>query len=326
MQINDKRVKFQIDCGATINIINKRHAGRNVTPSSKTLKMWNGTEVKPLGTTRLLDRNPKTKKKYSIEFVVVPDNLSPLIGARTAQQMGLVTVHTQSFVPVSPPERKKSEDKIETAEQLIQQYPDVFSKDLGTLPGTVHLQVDENAKLSITPPRRVPTALREKYKDELYRLESLGVLAKVDEPTAWVSSIVIATKKSGALRICIDPRPLNQALKRETYQLPVLDDLMPDLAKAKVFSTVDLTAGYWHCVLDDASSLLTTFATPYGEYKWRRLPFGLSVSSEIFQKRVNQAFEGLEGILNMTHDILVYGVGGNEKEACIDHDRKLEAE
>ena len=327
MQINDKRVIFQIDCGATINIINKRHAGSNVTPSSKTLKMWNGTEVKPLGTTRLLVRNPKTKKKYSIEFVVVPDNLTPLIGARTAQQMGLITVHTQSFVPVSPPERKQSQgiNKIETAEQLIQQYPDVFSKDLGTLPGTVHLQVEENAKPSNTPPRRVPTALREKYKDELNRLENLGVLAKVDKPTAWVSSVVKATKKSGALRICIDPRPLNQALKRETYQLPVLDDLMPDLAKAKVFSTVDLTAGYWHCVLDDASSLLTTFATPYGRYKWRRLPFGLSVSSEIFQKRVNQALEGLEGILNIADDILVYGVGDNENEARIDHDRKLEA-
>ena len=85
MQINDKRVKFQNDCGATINVINKRQAGSNVTPSSKMLNMWNGTEVKPFGTTRLLVRNPKTKKKYSIEFVVVPDNLSPLIGARTAQ-------------------------------------------------------------------------------------------------------------------------------------------------------------------------------------------------------------------------------------------------
>ena len=64
MQINDKRVKFQNDCGATINVINKRQAGSNVTPSSKMLNMWNGTEVKPFGTTRLLVRNPKTKKKY----------------------------------------------------------------------------------------------------------------------------------------------------------------------------------------------------------------------------------------------------------------------
>ena len=92
-----------------------------------------------------------------------------------------------------------------------------------------------------------------------------------------------------------------------------------------MFSTVYLTAGYWHCVLDDESSLLTTFATPFGRYRWRRLPFGLSASSEIFQKRINQALEGLEGILNITDDILIYGVGDNKEEARADHDRKLEA-
>ena len=175
------------------------------------------------------------------------------------------------------------------------------------------------------PSRRVPTALREKFKAELDRLETLGVLAKVGEPTAWVSSVVIATKKSGALRICIDPRPLNEVLKRETHQLPILDDLMPELSQAKIFSTVDLTAGYWHCVLDHKSSLLTTFTTPFGRYRWRRLPFGLSTSSEIFQKRVSQALEGLDGILNITDDVLVYGVGDTNDEALVDHDRKLEA-
>ena len=114
-------------------------------------------------------------------------------------------------------------------------------------------------------------------------------------------------------------------LKRETYQLPILDDMLPELAQAKVFSTVDLKAGYWHCVLDEESSLLTTFSTPYGRYRWLRLPFGLSVSSEIFQKRVNQALEGLEGILDITDDILVYGVGKDVKEATEDHDRHLKA-
>ena len=170
-----------------------------------------------------------------------------------------------------------------------------------------------------------PDSTEEKFKAELDRLENLGVLAKIDEPTAWVSSVVIATKKSGALRICIDPRPLNQAFKRETHQLPILDDLMPELARAKIFLTVDLTAGYWLCVLDDESSPLTTFATPFGRYWWKRLPFGLSASSEIFQKRVSQAIEGLEGILNITDDILVYGVGDTEDEARRDHDSKLEA-
>ena len=166
------------------------------------MKMWNDSELKPLGTTRLIVRDPKTEKKYSIEFVVVPDTLTPLIGARTAQQMGLITVHEDKFVSVAPPERERKPKikKIGTTEQLITHHADVFSKELGTLPATVHLQVDENAEPTITPARRVPTALKEKYKEELDRLEKLGVLATVYEPTPCVSSVVIATKKSGALR------------------------------------------------------------------------------------------------------------------------------
>ena len=67
------------------------------------------------------------------------------------------------------------------------------------------------------------------------------------------------------------------------------------------------------------------FSTPFGRYPWCQLPFGLSVSSEISQKRVNQALEGLSGVLDIACDILVYGVGNNEQEATADHNRNLEA-
>ena len=168
--------------------------------------------MKPLGTTHLKVTNPKTGKKYSIEFVVVPDDSTPLLGAGTAQQMELITVHEDYFVSVPPP-HKSCEDiqSIATADELVQCYPEIFAKDLGNLPGTVHLRVDENAEPSVMALRQIRTALREKFKAELHRLENLGVLTKVNELTAWVSTVVIATKKSGALRICIDPRPLNEA-------------------------------------------------------------------------------------------------------------------
>ena len=100
-----------------------------------------------------------------------------------------------------------------------------------------------------------PDCPEREVQTQLDHLENLGELTKVNEPTAWVSTVVIAAKKSGALRICIDPRPLNQALKRDTHQLLILDDLIPELARVKNFSTIDLTAGYWHCVFDDKSSL-----------------------------------------------------------------------
>lgn len=192
------------------------------------------------------------------------------------------------------------------------------------LPGTVHLEVDPEVKPVVTPARRIPMALKESLKKELDRYAKLGILKPVEEPTPWVSSVAVATKKFGALRICINPRPLNKALKREMYQLQLLDEILPDLAQARVFSTIDLCSRYWHYILDDESSLLTTFATPYGRYHWCRLPFGLSASSEIFQKRVNQALEGLKGVLDIV-DILVYGVGNNTEEANADHKKNLEA-
>ena len=154
------------------------------------------------------------------------------------------------------------------------------------LPGTVHLEVDQNITPVVAPPRSVPASLKGQLKQELDRLQEIDVIAPVDEPTQWVSGLAVAVKKTGALRICLEPRPLNTALRRERYQLPVLEDVLPELPEAKVISTVDLKSGYWHCVLAPESSVLTTFATPYGRYRWCRLPFGLSASSEIFQKHL----------------------------------------
>ena len=63
---------------------------------------------------------------------------------------------------------------------------------------------------------------------------------RVTAATDWISSVVVETKKDGSLRVCIDPRPLNKALKRCHYSMPVVDDILPDIARAKVFSVLDL--------------------------------------------------------------------------------------
>ena len=161
-------------------------------------------------------------------------------------------------------------------------------------------------------------SVRENFKEELKRLESIKVIAPVDQPTEWVSQIVVAVKKSGELRVCIDPKPLNAALKREHYQIPVVDDLLPDQTDAGVFTKVDLASAFCHLELDEESSLLTTFATPYRRYRWLRLPFDLSVSSEIFQKHLHQELHGLPGVKCIADEVLIHGT--NEA----DHNSNLE--
>ena len=93
------------------------------------------------------------------------------------------------------------------------------------------------------------------------------MLERVDGPSDWISSLVIQTKKDGSLRLCIDPRPLNKALKRCHYPMPILDDVLPKLTRAKVFSVLDLKSGYWQVQLDDSSSQLTTMGTPFGRFR-----------------------------------------------------------
>lgn len=266
-------------------------------------------------------RNPRNRKKYSVEFIVVKDNLTTLLGATVIQQMGLIEVHEENFEKIAA--LKTASTKAETAQEIIEEYSDVFEGDLGTLEGLQHLDVDPPVPPNIAPSRRVPFAIKPKFKVELDRLTDIGVLIPVDEPTDWVSNLVVATKESGDLRLCLDPQQLNRALKRERYPLPVIDDVLPSLAQAKVFTKIDARNGYWHVQLDDELSKLTTFDTPYGRYRWKRLPFGVSVASEIFQKRLNQALDRLDGLLTVHDDMIIYGVGETEEEATADHNTKL---
>ena len=70
-----------------------------------------------------------------------------------------------------------------------------------------------------------------------------------------------------------------------------------------MFTKVDLASAFWHLELDEESSMLTTFATPYGRYRWLQLPFGLSVLSEIFQKHLHQELHGLPDCVNLNVEL-----------------------
>jgi len=193
--------------------------------------------------------------KYKVRFLVVKESLTPLLGLNVTEKMGLLTMRKENFMGV-----------VENLEDdLIIKYADVFDKCPGKLPGKVHLQVDPACQHVILPARKVPVSVREKFKAELQRLQDVKDIAPVNEPTEWVSQFIVPVKKSSELRVCIDPKALNAALKRERYQIPVIDELPPNLAEAPVFTKVDLAFIFWHLVLDDESSLLTTFATVTGD-------------------------------------------------------------
>ena len=134
-----------------------------------------------------------------------------------------------------------------------------------------------------------------------------GVLEKVDGPSDWVNSMVVVQKKDGGLRICIDPKDLNNALKREYYQLPTIEETTARMPGARFFSTMDTRSGYWQIPIDEESSKLTTFNTLFGRFRFTRMPFGIRSAQEVFHKRVHEIFEDIQGVETDIDDILVWG-------------------
>ena len=137
--------------------------------------------------------------------------------------------------------------------------------------------------------------------------------------------MVVVPKKDGKLRVCLDPKDLNQAIQRKHYPLPTIEDIATRLFGAKVFTVLDVRQGFWHVTLDESSSFLTTFNTPFGRHRWKRMPFGICSAPEVFQRRMHEITEGLHVVEVVADDFVVVGFGSTLKQATHDHDCKLEA-
>ncbi|XP_054590187.2 retrovirus-related Pol polyprotein from transposon 412 [Nothobranchius furzeri] len=198
----------------------------------------------------------------------------------------------------------------------MEEYKDCF-EGLGCLPGQHKICVDKNVPPVVHPCRKIPFALREKLKDELARMEKLEVIKKIDEPTEWVSSLVVLQKKTGALRTCLNPGDLNKAFKREHFKLPTREEIMAQFAGAKWFSKLDASSGFWQLRLDEESSRLCTFNTPEGRYRFLRLPYGILSAPEVYHKTIHMIFEHIPGVETMMDDIIVWGTTREE------HDQRL---
>ena len=189
---------------------------------------------------------------------------------------------------------------------------------LGKMEGEYEIQLKDDAEpFSFSTPRRVAIPLLNSVHQELERMERMGVIAKVEQPTEWCSGMVVVPKSNSQVRICVDLTKLNLSVKRERHTLPAVDPTLAQLAGVRVFTKLDANSGFWQIPLSSSSALLTTFITPFGKYYFRRLPFGISSAPEHFQRRMTEALTGLTGTVCLMDDVLIYGATHKE------HDERL---
>lgn len=319
---NKFKLICQIDTGADTNVISKQTLDKIMSFSKKKIPIFrfnniiytfSGEIIPNLGSCKL---NCKFDNGIisNIYFVVVNYDCQTIIGWRTSEKLGIVKrifkinkTNPQGDFNISQ----------RSVKNLVEKYQNTF-EGLGCLPYKAHLDIDMNIKPKVCPVRRIPYSLQNKLKGELDEMIRLKVIEKVNKPTPWVNSIVLVEKPNGKLRICLDPRNLNQAIKRPYYPYPTFDDLRSKVAGAQIFSKLDASSSYWTICLDSESSDLCTFNTPFGRYKFLRLPYGINSSGEIFHRTMNEFFSDLPGVIIFVDDILVYGSNQTEHNARLE--------
>ena len=107
-----------------------------------------------------------------------------------------------------------------------------------------------------------------------------------EETVRKIPHFFLDRKPSGKVRFCLDPKDLNKANLRDHHVTPTLEDILPLFNDAKYFSIVDAKSGYWNVELDEESSYLITFDSPFGRYRFLRMPFGLKIKAETNRKIV----------------------------------------
>ena len=123
------------------------------------------------------------------------------------------------------------------------------------------------------------------------------MITHVDQPTDWVSSITYVLKANGELCPCLDPHDLNEAICHNHHKTPTVEEVAHEFVHSHYFTKLDACHRYWSIVLDQESSLLTTFNSPFRRYHFLHLPFGLVFSQDIFQKKMDQILEECQGCI-----------------------------
>lgn len=293
--VHNKIIEFKLDTGSQVNILPKnvwmRLKPKPVMNACEVrLEAYGGFNLHVLG--RITLSVSYKCKPYLLSFAVADVLSQPLLGLKACVELGLL-------------QRINSVEQVDV-EQFILKNKEVFS-GYGRFPDKCSIEVKDGAKAVSKSPRRLPLSIRSKVQSTLKQMENRGIISKVDVPSDWAHNMVVVEKKDNSLRICLDPKELNECIKDEHFIIPKFEDFRTEMRGMKYFTVLDLIEGFWQVELTEESKKLTVFTTPFGCYQFNVLPFGIKVAPEKFQKLNTKYFGDLSGTFIYIDDIIVGG-------------------
>lgn len=323
VEVGGVSLKFMIDSGASVNVIDRNTweycKGKKIrcksSGSDKQLYPYGAEPIQVVG--KFTTQAEIAGKSAEAVFYVVDCKGISLLSKKTSRELGVLRLgmplnHVTSKPVSKPPatadvSRKIIKENTVLKDKIRSDFPQVFT-GLGRLK-------DFKLKLGIKPgvvpvrqaTRKVPIHLQPLLEDKLKDKIKKGIIEEVNSPAAWVSPLVIAYRKNGDIRDCMDAREVNTAIEREVHPIPSMESLVSKLQNATVFSVLDMNEAFNQIELDEESRGITTFITHQGMFRYTSLFYGLNCAPEKFQKVMEQTIAKCKGVANYIDDFIVWG-------------------
>ncbi len=314
VKVEGKQLHMLVDSGSTCNIISEKSMSDAVRRKLKKcdVSVYAYAAKSPLDVLGrcTVDMSVPGSPSISAPLLVVSGDHVALLGRETAEQLGVLHVGLPAVCKVGGL----------TKAQLREMHPKAF-EGLGKLKDyQLLLEIDDQVTPKAQAYRRMPLSRRGKVVKVLSELGDLDVLERVTKPSGWVSSLVTAEKRNGEIRVCVDMREANKAIKRERQPIPTFDETLHDMSEEgemKVISRLDMLKAFHQIELHPSCRDITTFAGPDGLYRYKRLMFGINMATEKFNHIIRQILQDCPGAFNIHDDIIV---GGRNEE---EHDERV---
>ena len=312
--IGQPPLKVLVDSGATSNVISsatwgqlKQDGIRCASKEANGKKVYTYASDVPLKVKGTFTCQAECgSRSTQAEFLVIDKDGVPLLGKDTAMKLGVLKIGVDVGA-------------VSHTQNIPEMYPELF-KGVGKLnTHQVTLHIKKDVPPVAQPTRRVPYNLRDKVENKIQELLRADIIEHVDGPTQWLNPVVVLPKSKGEIRLCLDMRRANEAIIRGRHPIPTVDEILQGMNGSRTFSKLDLKWGYHHLELTPESREITTFAVHSGVYRYKRLIFGVLSASKQDQYEVSTALTGLEGVENISDDIIVHGP---DQES---HDKRLHA-
>jgi hypothetical protein len=190
---------------------------------------------------------------------------------------------------------------------VLLDFTELFKGECGNYNGEpVSLELIPGSKPYYGKPFSIPKAYEQVTKNEIKRLESLGLLTQVASPE-WAAPTFIIPKKNNTVRLITDFCGLNKCLIRKPYPIPKVPDIFRGMEKFKYATTIDLNMGYYSMPLDEEAKKTCVISLPWGLYRYEVLPQGIKPATDIFQQRMNALHYDLKDIDTFLDDIMALG-------------------